>query len=334
MNEFLDRKAPKIRRAVIRRHPDHCVISADFNGQELRIMTSESRDPVLLDAYLGEVKKDIHTITATAIGPTLLARQDTALHNWLAPRGPAGAYGYDDVHALRKLKAASLSGIPQEWTTEEEVKRLGDLIDGVRSDAKPVNFTIAYLGTEIALARKMLISRELAREFLEKTMARYARLSPWQEEVIEFARRHGYTRTAYGSRRHVSNDIYARDGGLRSRMERQAVNFVIQGCAADILKRVLSGMKRTGLIRDTGAQLYAPIYDEILASVPKARALEYCQRLAELMNVTPPGHDVPMVAEFGIGYYSWGDQFELGDNVTQERIDLALEKTRYEPAAA
>ncbi|KPD33057.1 hypothetical protein AN404_09705 [Pediococcus acidilactici] len=89
-------------------------------------------------------------------------------------------------------------------------------------------------------------------------------------------------------------------------MERQAVNFTIQGCAADILKKVLSDARKTKLFPQTKAVMMAPVYDEIFSSVPIPAIPEYCARLQELMNIFPPGHVVPMVAEISVGRLTAG----------------------------
>lgn len=321
----------RIRTAVVRRKDDHAMVSADFNGQELRIMTSESLDPVLLDAYIGPKPKDIHTVTASAIAPVLFARQAPKILNWLLENGDGKTVEYDFFNALRKGKniidheTGEVIELPRglDWTLE----MVAVLANEVRKVAKAVNFLIIYGGNEVTLARNLSMPKELAKAFIDMVLATYKGITPWQERVIEFARTHGYVETAYGSRRHISNDIFSSNGSERSRMERQAVNFTIQGCAADILKRVMSGCRKTKLFKDTKAILMAPVYDELFASVPVPAIPEYCARLQEQMNITPPGHQVPMVAEISIGAYSWGNQIELGSYPSDDQIREALEKT-------
>lgn len=322
----------RIRTAVKRRKDDHAMVSLDFNGQELRLMTSESQDPVLLDAYIGPKPKDIHTVTASAIGPVLFSRKAPKILHWLLSEGDGQNIEYDFFNALRKGKniidheTGEIIPIPtrSEWTLE----MIQVLANEVRKVAKAVNFLIIYGGNEVTLARNLSMPKELAKAFIDTVLAAYKGIVPWQEKVVEFARTHGYVETAYGSRRHVSNDIFSSNGSERSRMERQAVNFTIQGCAADILKNVQSGARRSKLFPQTGAILVAPVYDEILASVPVPAISEYVARLQELMNITPPGHLVPMVAEVSVGAYSWGNQIELGSYPSDEAIAEALEKTR------
>lgn len=321
----------RVRTAVVRRKDDHAMVSADFNGQELRIMTSESLDPVLLDAYIGPKTKDIHTVTASAIAPVLFARQAPKILQWLLENGDGRTVEYEFFNALRKGKniidheTGEVIELPGglEWTLE----MVAVLANEVRKVAKAVNFLIIYGGNEVTLARNLSMPKELAKAFIDMVLATYKGITPWQERVVEFAKTHGYVETAYGSRRHISNDIFSSNGAERSRMERQAVNFTIQGCAADILKKVLSDCRKTRLFKDTKSILMAPVYDELFSSVPVPAIPEYCARLQELMNLTPPGHRVPMVAEISVGAYSWGNQKELGSYPSDDDIRRALEET-------
>lgn len=322
----------RIRTAVVRRRDDHAMVSADFNGQELRIMTSESLDPVLLDAYIGPKPKDIHTVTASAIAPVLFARQAPAILAWLLENGDGRTVEYDFFNSLRKGKniidheTGQVIELPGglQWTLE----MVAVLANEVRKVAKAVNFLIIYGGNEVTLARNLSMPKELAKAFIDMVLATYKGIAPWQDKVVEFARTHGYVETAFGSRRHISNDIFSSNGSERSRMERQAVNFTVQGCAADILKKVQSDCRKTKLFPQTKAVLMAPVYDELFASVPIPAIPEYVARLQEIMNLTPPGHLVPMVAEVSIGAYSWGNQKELGSYPSDDDIRQALDETR------
>jgi DNA polymerase I-like protein with 3'-5' exonuclease and polymerase domains len=289
---------------------EHIIVSADWAGQELRILASESMDQVMLDAYLGEQKKDIHSVTAAGIAPTFF-RQGFF----------RSEYDLPDEYA-------SVSDVTYEdFVLELHSEDLGKPLTKIRKSAKETNFLMSYLGGYTTLAERLMISGRLAKEIFSATFSRYARIQPWQQEVIEEARRKGYSETAYGARRHATNDLFSSDDGLRTRMERQLVNHVIQGGAAGILKTVLSEAHHTKLFDETGALLIAPVYDELTSSVPREAAWEYCCRLKEQMEITPPGHAVPMVAEFSVSSESWGSLVEIGSSFTEEDLNAALAKT-------
>jgi DNA polymerase-1 len=184
-----------------------------------------------------------------------------------------------------------------------------------------VNFLISYLGGYTTLAENLSIHPDLAKDLMTRTFALYARMKPWQNEVIEFARRHGYSQTAYGTRRHVTKDIHSSDDGVRKRMERQAVNAVIQGGSADILKVVRQEMVRRDMRQRYQMEAVYPVYDELTASVPIELALEYAFEMKEIMEVTPPGYPVGMATELSIGK-TWGFQKKLPFD--REKIETYL----------
>ena len=295
-----------LRRAFLPRRDDHVIISPDFSGQELRILASECKDPVLLDAYLGEVKKDIHTVTATGFA------------KMVADRFVADALAEEAARLLsvyETFKAAIDSH--DDSAIAVAAKKL-------RQIAKTVNFLIIYGGGPTKLAKELLLALETAKSIMQSVFNKYARIQPWKDEVIEFARTHGYVETAFGTRRHAPTNLWSKDNGLSGRVERQLVNAVIQGCAAEILKEVLKDVGRQKLLRRYKGTLIAPVYDEFTASVPRDAAVDYSMELAEIMRVTPPGHAVPMVPELSIGKDNWRDMQELGADFTEETILAAI----------
>lgn len=324
----------KTRSIFLPRYTGHVVISNDFSGQELRLTGSESRDPVLIDCYTGlgtrtdedgmihPIVRDVHSVTSCAFALDVLDRQLGKGYRDLILVNDKGFVDYDFFRKVYK----------NEIQKHGVIAELGDMtaditgvFEKVRGMAKVVNFLIIYGGNHMTLAKKLGITEEFAERLMDLVFKSYARLGPWQEETIAFAEEHGYVQTAYGTRRHVTDAIVSRDSQAKSRIERQAVNATIQGCAADILKEVLDACYRTKLFEETKAVLYAPVYDEIVASVPAHYAVEFTHRLQALMNVTPPGHPIPMMAEASIGR-NWHEQEELGDNPSAKVIEACVER--------
>jgi DNA polymerase-1 len=293
----------KIRKAFPPYNDEHCYVCHDFNGQELRLTASESKDPVMIDAYIGEKRKDLHSLTSASIAQYILPRRGL-------PEYAGKVLPYEEFIAGRKDP------------------KLSDHFNHVRDIyAKPTNFLIIFLGKPRTLAENLLIPLDLSENVINGTYGLYARLSPWQQEVIEFGRTHGYVQTAYGIRRHLSADITSEDGWLRSRMERQAVNYIIQGCAAGILKIVKTEMAKRKMAQRYHLKSQTPIYDEMAVSCPIAAAPEYSEEMAEIMAITPPGHQVPMEAEVAIGLKSWGHKEEL-DSTSAEAVSEFLRKAK------
>jgi DNA polymerase I-like protein with 3'-5' exonuclease and polymerase domains/5'-3' exonuclease len=265
------------------------IVSIDFDQQELRIMASESGDETLIACYVGDNRKDVHSTTAAGIAKT-------SYENYLQ--------AYND---------------PDDKNHEKYLKIR-------KRPAKQTNFLLAYMGESGTLSRKLIIPLADGSKMMDAAYDTYTRIQPWQSEVEKFARQHGYTQTAYGNRRHAQSVLFSKNKSERKRMVRQLVNAEIQGCAADILKIVLSECWASNLWRDTGATLLGPVYDEITSSVPTRTIVEYINRLVSIMTLTPPGHAVPMEASVSLGR-NWRDQIELGAEPTEEAILEAVEQS-------
>lgn len=312
---FLQIAKGKMRTIILPHDPGALIVAKDFSGQELRIMTSESEDEVLLDAYLGEFEKDIHSVTATGVAMIFLPREMPDLWKELSIKGllNSGRVNYDWFVKARKLGANP---------TAREVA-IFDFLDKCRQISKVVNFLIIYGGGPTTLARGLGIPVDLAKEIMRGVFAAYPGIKPWQESVIAFAKAHGYVQTAFGTRKHLGSAILSSNDELRLRAERQAVNQTIQGCAADILKIVLAEMKRKRILQRHHAKLIAPVYDEIAASVMKEAIYDYNCEMDEIMSILPPGHKVRMKPETDIGP-NWGEMLELKAFPSREKIEAAM----------
>ncbi len=318
---------------VIPRFKGHVIVSPDFSGQELRITGSEAKDPVFIEAYTGggtwededgiihPVVKDIHGVTACSFAASVLGREfgPEALQQ-MGMSGSNSVMDYDLFQDFRVLgdmcKSLGMS--------DSMLQAISKDVKDCRQMAKVVNFLILYVGQASTLSRGLRVPLKFAEKLMDGVFSAYPRLGPWQKEVIKFARQHGYVLTAYGNRKHLTDDIRSRDKRLKSRMERQAVNSVVQSCAADILKVVLSEVHKTRLMQETQSCLIAPVYDELTASTPIDSVFEYCERVQDIMNVTPPGHAIPMLAEVKIGK-NWGEMIELGDRPSERKIVSCIE---------
>ena len=111
-----------------------------------------------------------------------------------------------------------------------------DQIDpGMRSKAKMINYGIVYGLSAYGMADRLDIPQEEADEFIQRYMAGFPAVQRFIEETIEQGTEHGYVSTLFGRRRQVP-ELRARRWELRKQGERFAVNMVIQGTAADIMK--------------------------------------------------------------------------------------------------
>ena len=126
-----------------------------------------------------------------------------------------------------------------------------DQIDpGMRSKAKMINYGIVYGLSAWGMADRLDIPQEEADEFIQRYMAGFPAVARFIEETIEQGTEHGYVSTLFGRRRQVP-ELRARRWEMRRQGERFAVNMVIQGTAADIMKvamvRCDTALKEPGL---------------------------------------------------------------------------------------
>jgi len=158
----------------------------------------------------------------------------------------------EDIH--RATAAQVLGKDPAELTSME------------RNRAKAVNFGIIYGISAFGLSEQLGISRDEAQAFIDLYLARFPEVNRFMREVIDRAREDGYVTTLFGRRRPVP-ELRAASWQTRSLGERLAVNTVMQGSAADIIKVAMIGCHRR--LRDEGrrSRIVLQIHDELLFEV-------------------------------------------------------------------
>lgn len=141
----------------------------------------------------------------------------------------------------------------------------------MRRRAKAVNFGVIYGQTPFGLARALGIDKQEAAEFIDKYFERYEAVDRFMAESLEQCRHTGYAETILGRQRTVEGVRHpSRRSDLRFRTlaERIAINTVIQGSAADLIKvamlRVAARLRHDGF----AAHMLLQIHDELLFEAP------------------------------------------------------------------
>ena len=177
-----------------------------------------------------------------------------------------------------------------------------------RRKAKTINFGLIYGMGPRKLAQDLAIPMSEARMFIERYFARFAHIKEFFDSVEESARDLGYVTTLSGRRRPLP-DMRSLSGQARALAERQAVNTLIQGSAADLIKFAMLAVFNDKELRRLKARLLLQIHDELIVEVPEDSAQAAAERLSALMVDTASwGIDlaVPLVADAGIGQ-NWGE---------------------------
>lgn len=207
------------------------------------------------------------------------------------------AYHHDrDIHSR---VAAEVYGV-QEAAVTSDMRRV----------AKTINFGIIYGQSPFGLARTLGIGKDQAAEYIELYFARYPGVQDFMLRTLTQCRQTGYVSTILGRRRNVVGvrDLAQMPPSKRRNLteaERIAVNTVIQGSAADLIKQAMVAAHRQ--LPQTGlrANLLLQIHDELLWEVHADDADQLSQwvrqQMTEVMKL-----QVPLKVEVGIGN-TWAD---------------------------
>ena len=170
-----------------------------------------------------------------------------------------------------KLREAFARGDDIHTATAVEVlgKDPSELTSGDRSIAKMINFGIVYGISAFGLSENLEIPRDEAQAYIDAYLARFPLVQDFIQRTIEQAKRDGYATSLLGRRR-PTPEIRASNRATRSLGERLAVNFVMQGSNADIIKKAMIAIHRRLRDEGRGARLVLQVHDELLLEVPEA----------------------------------------------------------------
>ncbi|WP_319584250.1 DNA polymerase I [uncultured Pseudodesulfovibrio sp.] len=178
-------------------------------------------------------------------------------------------------------------------------KDIADVTDTERRGAKTINFGLIYgMGVQ-KLARELKIKQTEAQEFTDKYFEKMATLKAYYDTIVEDALKHGFVTTLAGRRR-LLPELHSRNNQLSSQARRQAVNTVIQGSAADIIKMAMVQAHKDKSLKQLEARLILQVHDELIIEAPESNIQEAGARLVEIMqNVAKL--DVPLKVDMGVG---------------------------------
>ena len=168
-----------------------------------------------------------------------------------------------------------------------------------RTIAKIINFSIIYGKTPFGLAKELKIPVKDASEYIKKYFEQYPKVTSFEREVIEFGEEHGYVKTLFGRKRYISG-IDSKNKTIKSQAERMAVNTVIQGTAAEVLKKVM--VKVYDVLKDKEEiALLLQVHDELIFEVEESSVEKYSEILADIMKNTVQLEDVKLNININIG---------------------------------
>lgn len=192
-----------------------------------------------------------------------------------------------DVHTAT---AAKVYGVEEEAVSKE-----------MRRKAKSVNFGIIYGQGAFGLAENLGISRTEAKTIIDNYKKEFAGITKYMDDMINFAREHGYVQTVMGRKRWL-RDINSGNFTVRGYAERNAINSPIQGTAADMIK--LAMVKLHYAMKEKGfkSKMILQVHDELVFDAVKDEVEDLKPVILDCMQsaMTLP-NGVPVIAEVGTG---------------------------------
>jgi len=251
--------------------------SSDPNLQNIPIRTEEGR--LIRSAFVAEAGHVLLSADYSQVELRVLAHfcEDPTL---------VGAFEADqDIH---RIVAAEVFGVRPDEVTPEQ-----------RGRAKTVNFGIIYGQTAFGLALTLRISRTEAAEFIRRYRRRFPRIEEFLQSCIRAAKQQGYVETIFGRRRRIPN-IDAANPGQRAAAERLAINSVVQGSAADLIKQAMVNIDQRVRRERHPARMLLQIHDELLFEAPvDAAGAEEGMIVEEMAGAIRLR--VPLKVEVGVG---------------------------------
>jgi DNA polymerase-1 len=258
--------------------------SSDPNLQNIPIRTEIGRE--IRKAFVAQPGHLLVTADYSQIELRLLAHLS---------KDPALTQAFHEGADIHTAVAAQVHHIPLDQVTKEQ-----------RSGAKMVNFGIVYGVTPYGLARRLNIGNDEAAEIINGYKKRFAGITTFLEECIQQAKRYGYVETILHRRRPIL-DIESNVPARRAFAERIAINSVVQGSAADLIKLAMVHIQR--IIDDgnapKGLKMLLQIHDELVFEVPAESA-----EAAKTLIVDKMEHAMTLSVPLGVDAHTGKNWFE------------------------
>jgi DNA polymerase-1 len=234
------------------------LLVADYAQLEMRIMAHFSGDENMIKAIKDDL--DLHCWTGHLASEYIREAGMTK-----------DAFDYDDLKKAKKAVEAG-SNDPRDL----------QLVD-VRSAMKAIGFGLLYgigavkLGRQLNLPITESVSRKngrvfqkcaLAEKLIDAYFSAYPGVKDFIDQTHESAKKNLHVQTYTGRLRRLP-DIASYDRGVAAQAERQSVNSIIQGTAADITNEAMLKCENDAKLRSYGCRLLLQIHDELVFEVPK-----------------------------------------------------------------
>lgn len=192
----------------------------------------------------------------------------------------------EDIH---RAVAAEVFHVPLAEVTKEQ-----------RGQAKTINFGIIYGVSAYGLARRIEgLTTQAAQEFINAYNRRFPAIHQFLNKCVMDAQTHGFVKTILGRRRPLP-DITSGVVALRNAAERMAINSVVQGSAADLIKIAMNNVYRRLNRENARSKMLLQVHDELVFETPRdvveREAAWIREEMTQAMHLK-----VPLKVEIGYG---------------------------------
>ncbi|MBE0500074.1 MAG: DNA polymerase I [Desulfuromonadales bacterium] len=191
----------------------------------------------------------------------------------------------EDIH---RRTASEVLGLFPEMVTDEQ-----------RRQAKAINFGVIYGMSAFGLAKQLGISRREAQTFIDTYFKRYPGIRVFMDKCITEAREKLFVTTLLG-RRCAIPEINSKNGAVRGYAERNAINYPVQGSAADIIKVAMIRVFKRLAAEKLQSRMLLQVHDELVFEVPVAEQEAMTKLVREEME-NAVSITVPLLVEIGCG---------------------------------
>jgi DNA polymerase I-like protein with 3'-5' exonuclease and polymerase domains len=274
-----------IRRAFVTPSDEYVFVFIDYSQVELRLTAHYSQDPSLIACYPFEGDGvDVHTLTTSEVV------MDLPYDVVIEMKGDKD--GHEDANPVCGCNAC--------------------MVKFFRGIAKRVNFGIIYGAGAGAIQRQVTsperpVSLNECKMYIDKYFAKYLNVKRWIAATSKYVKANGQVQNAFGRYRRFPN-FNKLEYWQQGRCERQAVNFLIQGTAADLFKEAIVRVREILIGKKT--KIVNFVHDEMQFYWHKSE-LGLLKEVKQVMEDFD--FDVPIVAEVAYSKTDWASKKELGE---------------------
>ena len=206
---------------------------------------------------------------------------------------PALIEAFRSGHDVHAATGGQIFGRPPAEITPE-----------MRRVAKTVNFAVIYGMSPFGLSQELGLSQADARRYIDRYFTHYRGVKTFIDQTVARASADGAVTTLWKRRRPIP-ELAQRPAATRALGERTAVNTVVQGSAADIIKVAMNRVWRRLRHERRQSALLLQIHDELVLEVPESE-LESVGALVIQEMEGAASLSVPLRVDSGVGRH-WAE---------------------------